>query len=146
MKKLVLILSLLLVGIGASAQKRFIFIYSAYINGNGHLSLYGELPNGIKSNYSGEDNENIALVLNKLYDLGYEIEHTITGSSSYSLVLSNADGSGSSNSVKTVRADDNEDVREVARYNLQGMPVSKKTKGIQIVVYSNYTTQTVIVE
>ena len=146
MKKLVLILSLLLVGISASAQKRYIFIYSSAIDGDGHLSLYGELPNGIKSYYSGEDNENIALVLNKLYDLGYEIEHTITGSSTYSLVLSNADGSGSSNSVKTVRADDNEDVREVARYNLQGMPVSKKTKGIQIVVYSNYTTQTVIVE
>lgn len=41
---------------------------------------------------------------------------------------------------------DNTEVKEVARYNLQGMPVDTTEKGIQIVVYSNYTTKTVIVE
>ena len=47
--------------------------------------------------------------------------------------------------IERVTADDQEAV-EVARYNLQGVPVDKDEKGIQIVVYSNYTTKTVIVE
>jgi hypothetical protein len=37
-------------------------------------------------------------------------------------------------------------VYEVARYNLQGMPVKETEKGIQIVVFSNYTTKTIIKE
>ena len=38
------------------------------------------------------------------------------------------------------------DMVEVARYNLSGRPCHPHEKGIQIVVYSNYTTKTVIVE
>lgn len=41
---------------------------------------------------------------------------------------------------------DDADVREVARYNLQGIPVGKNEKGVQIIVYSNYTTKTVVVD
>lgn len=47
--------------------------------------------------------------------------------------------------VESVR-DKGEPTREVARYNLQGLPVSATEKGIQIIVYDNYTTKTVIVE
>ena len=39
-----------------------------------------------------------------------------------------------------------DDVREVARYNLQGIACSPTEKGVQIVVFSDYTTKTVIVE
>ena len=42
--------------------------------------------------------------------------------------------------------DDDSKVYEVARYNLQGMPIKESEKGIQIVVYSNYTTKTIIKE
>lgn len=35
---------------------------------------------------------------------------------------------------------------EVGRYNLQGLPVKASEKGLQIIVYSNYTTKTVVVE
>mgnify|MGYP003307038838 CR=1 FL=1 len=42
--------------------------------------------------------------------------------------------------------DDADDIREIARYNLQGIPVTPSDKGIQIIVYSNYTTKTVVVE
>ena len=35
---------------------------------------------------------------------------------------------------------------EIARYNLQGIPVHERDKGIQIVIYSDYSTKTVIVE
>ena len=34
--------------------------------------------------------------------------------------------------------------REVARYDLQGLPVKADAKGIQIVVYDDYTTETVL--
>jgi hypothetical protein len=34
----------------------------------------------------------------------------------------------------------------VARYNLQGIPVKANEKGVQIIVYSNYTTKTIVVE
>ena len=47
--------------------------------------------------------------------------------------------------IEHIAVDDQEAV-EVARYNLQGVPVDKNEKGIQIVVYSNYTTKTIIVE
>ena len=35
---------------------------------------------------------------------------------------------------------------EKGRYNLQGLPISENEKGIQIIVYSNYTTKTIIKE
>ena len=54
--------------------------------------------------------------------------------------------SDSVNAIQRVQADPNEEVTEVARYNLQGMPIGKNEKGVQIVVYSNYTTKTIIVE
>ncbi len=41
---------------------------------------------------------------------------------------------------------DDEDVYEIARYNLQGVPIHKTEKGVHIIVYSNYTTKTVIIE
>ena len=44
--------------------------------------------------------------------------------------------------VRTVTIDD-EEVTEVARYNLQGVPVKRSDKGVQIIVYSNYTTKIV---
>ena len=39
---------------------------------------------------------------------------------------------------------DGEGKQEVARYDLQGLPVRPDAKGIQIVVYKDYTTKTVI--
>lgn len=59
--------------------------------------------------------------------------------------LSKNDSSNQSR-IESVQSDDNEDAYEVARYNLQGVSVSEKDKGIQIIVYSNYTTKTIIAE
>ena len=38
----------------------------------------------------------------------------------------------------------NEDNEEVARYNLAGRPCSPNEKGVQIIVYSDFTTKTII--
>ena len=40
----------------------------------------------------------------------------------------------------------NGEVEEVARYNLSGRPCKPYDKGVQIVVYSDFTTKTIIVE
>lgn len=39
---------------------------------------------------------------------------------------------------------DNHDAEEVARYNLSGRPCSPNEKGVQIIVYSDFSTRTVI--
>lgn len=56
-------------------------------------------------------------------------------------------GESAPSSVKNVKSkgDDN-DAKEVARYNLSGHPCSPNEKGIQIIVYSDFTTKTVIVD
>jgi hypothetical protein len=38
----------------------------------------------------------------------------------------------------------NDEAKEVARYNLSGQPCSPSEKGVQIIVYSDFTTKTVI--
>ncbi len=42
--------------------------------------------------------------------------------------------------------EDEQEVYKVARYNLQGQQINENEKGIQIIVYSDYTTKTVINE
>lgn len=56
-------------------------------------------------------------------------------------------GESSSSAVKALEAkakDNKEDVKEVARYNLSGRPCSPNEKGIQIIVYSDFSTRIVI--
>jgi hypothetical protein len=61
------------------------------------------------------------------------------------ILLSKPSGSSASYVPKIQEGDDSE-VFEIARYNLQGLPVNESEKGIQIIVYSNYTTKTIIVQ
>lgn len=51
-------------------------------------------------------------------------------------------------SVRSIESDrsHNNDVEEVGRYNLSGIPCSPKEKGVQIIVYSDFTTKTVIID
>ena len=54
-------------------------------------------------------------------------------------------GESSPSAVRGIEANGNSsDVEEVARYNLSGRPCSPNEKGIQIIVYSDFTTRTVI--
>lgn len=52
----------------------------------------------------------------------------------------------SSTSTRSIEADKSGDAKEVARYNLAGRPCNPNDKGVQIIVYSDYSTQTVIVD
>lgn len=57
-------------------------------------------------------------------------------------------GKNAPSSVRRIEANgsSNDKVKEVARYNLSGQPCSPNEKGIQIIVYSDFTTKTVILK
>ena len=55
-------------------------------------------------------------------------------------------GESTPSAVRGIEANTNgnEDIEEVARYNLSGRPCSPNEKGVQIIVYSDFTTKTII--
>ena len=54
----------------------------------------------------------------------------------------------STSAVRSIDADStrSEEAEEVARYNLTGRPCSPNDKGVQIIVYSDYSTKSIIVD
>lgn len=160
--RLLFTLFLMTLGTCAFAQKSYIYMYTA----SGHYStdyvyLYGAVPSHLKSKYSysdfGIDDSSkyatIGATLNLLGNEGFSVEHAndVYDHDSkmirHYFVLSKLGVSDNpSNVIQRVEADNDEDVTEVARYNLQGVPVDQNEKGLQIVVYSNYTTKTIIIE
>lgn len=150
MKKLLSFIFLLTVGTSAFAQKSYLNIVASDLNNSdgSYLYLTGDVPSDMKDYYNYKK---IGDILNQLSQKGFEVEFMSaigTGSTSNCKVnyLLSKKSPGSSNAIQRVQADPDEEVTEVARYNLQGMPIGKNEKGIQIVVYSNYTTKTIIVE
>lgn len=150
MKKLLVLLFLMILGTGAYAQKSYVTIYVENILTNYYNTqnfyLTGDIPSDMKKVYK---EEYIGNILNQLAEKGFEVEFmTGTSTSSYPHVMFLLSKKKNSNStaIQHISTDDDEEAREVARYNLQGIPVNKDERGIQIVVYSNYTTKTIIVE
>ena len=156
MKKFLILLFLMAIGTSAFARKSYINVYVRYNMNSSDgqtMTITGDIPNGIKSNYdSYSDKITIGQMLNMLSQEGYEVEF-MSGSgngegenfSKMNYLLSKNISSNEDDAITIVHSDDGE-AYEVARYNLQGMQVNENTKGIQIIVYSNYTTKTVIVE
>lgn len=101
---------------------------------------------------AGDDKTTIGDVINMLVKEGFVVEQmAVSGggsSTSYfqECVLLSRNSSNTPSAIQRVQTSPDNEVTEVARYNLQGIPVSKSEKGVQIVVYSNYTTKTIIVE
>lgn len=138
MKKLLLLLSLL-TSFGAMAQKKYIMLWGA----GSIIYVRGELPPGIDNSYS-PNKYSVCEILNMLASNGYEVEKMCSSEEiSFSFLLSKT--VDTSNAIQMTTTDD-EDVTEIARYNLQGIPVRKSEKGLQIIVYSNYTTKTVVIQ
>lgn len=148
MKKLLVLLFLMILGTGAYAQKSYVTIYveDLLVNYDKKQKFYltGDIPSDMKEVYTGEY---IGNILNQLAEKGFEVEF-MTGTSSYTRVMFLLSKKKNSNStaIQHISTNDEEEAHEVARYNLQGIPVNKDERGIQIVVYSNYTTKTIIVE
>ena len=151
MKRLVLCLLLAVAAIGAAwGQKTYINVVADHIYSSVYQEIYvtGDLPDGIKSHYDGYGSSamTVGVLLNLLAKEGFVVDQMSCSAEGEVVLLSRvALYPPDSDSIEHIAIDD-QDVHEVARYNLQGMPVDEHEKGIQIVVYSNYTTKTVIIE
>ena len=119
MKKFLFSLVMMLATIGtALGQKSYVNVVADHIYSSVYQEIYltGDVPAGIKTHYDGYGSN--AMTVGGILNL----------------------------LAKEGFAIDDQDVREVARYNLQGLPVDKDEKGVQIIVFSNFTTRTIIVE
>lgn len=149
MKK-ALLLMCAIVALSAAAQKSFITIFARNLNSSyQELRLNGKLPDGIKNAYYVMyDEMNLADIMTKLSEKGYAFEQMTTAASpstadTYSsgtvmVIMSKPTGSNPG-AIETITTDD--EAVEVARYNLQGQPITENTPGLHIIVYSNYTTR-----
>ena len=148
MKKLIVLWVLLLaVAHTAVGQRSYVNVVADHIYSSVYQEIYltGDVPAGIKTHYDsyGSEAMTVGQVLNLLAKEGYLVDQMSCSADGEVIVLSRI--ALYPDALERVTVDDQEAV-EVARYNLQGVPVDKDEKGIQIVVYSNYTTRTVIVE
>ncbi len=148
MKKLIFLLTLVLaMAHTAVAQRSYVNVVADHIYSSIYQEIYltGDVPAGIKTHYDsyGSEAMTVGQVLNLLSKEGFVVDQMSCSAEGEVIVLSRV--ALYPDAIEHVDVDDQEAV-EVARYNLQGVPVDKNEKGIQIVVYSNYTTKTVIVE
>ena len=149
MKKRLLVCFITLLGVTSAAlgQKNYLNVVADHIFSSIYQEIYltGDIPVGMKSHYDSYGNPmTVGVLLNMLSQEGFTVEQISCSSESEIILLSRPSTPGSDD-IEHIAIDD-QDVHEVARYNLQGQPVSKEEKGIQIVVYSNYTTKAVIIE
>ena len=134
----------------AMAQKSYVNVVADHIYSSIYQEIYltGDVPEGIKTHYDGYGSNamTVGAVLNLLAKEGFVVDQMSCSAEGEVILLSRVSlYPPDIDNVEHVTVDGEEAV-EVARYNLQGFPVSKDEKGVQIIVYSNYTTRTVIVE
>lgn len=104
------------------------------------------------ASYSGSNSDSnilIGSVLNELSANGFEMVFMNSyGNNAVCFVFSRDSSSPPTTVIQINQSNENEDeeVKEMARYNLQGLPVRSHEKGVQIIVYSNYTTRTIFVQ
>ena len=131
----------------AWGQKSYVNVVADHIYSSICQEIYltGDVPVGIKTHYDsyGSEAMTVGKVLNLLAKEGFVVEQMSCSAECEVILLSRL--ALDPEAVPHVTADDQEAV-EVARYNLQGLPVSEDEKGVQIIVYSNFTTKTIIVE
>ena len=131
----------------AWGQKSYVNVVADHIYSSIYQEIYltGDVPVGIKTHYDsyGSEAMTVGKVLNLLAKEGFVVEQMSCSAECEVILLSRL--ALDPEAVPHVIADDQEAV-EVARYNLQGLPVSEDEKGVQIIVYSNFTTKTIIVE
>ena len=127
-----------------STQSRtYLFLYSdipVY-----HIrKIYGDVPSSLSSDIqllSGKK------VIDRLSQIGYSVDFYVIVSKSERFVVLSMPNPETSSAIKNLQNDTKQnEVIEKARYNLNGLPVNEDEKGVQIIVYSNYTTKTIIVQ
>lgn len=157
MKRILSLLILCTTLLSAHAQKSYVTVFFGP-DTNESIKLSGAIPATMKNTYIpyyelGQYNVYLCIgeVLNELASHGFEVEKLSTTTCNEKvyttyLLSKNTVNPGTPTAIERQKTDSGEEAKEVARYNLQGLPVEATEKGLQIVVYSNYTTRTVIVE
>lgn len=157
MKRILSLLLLCPTLLSAHAQRSYVTVFFGP-DTNESIKLSGAIPTSMKDTYIpyydlGQYNVYLCIgkVLNQLADNGFVVDKLSTTTCNEKVyttyLLSKAAGeTGTPTAIQRQKADEAEEVTEVARYNLQGLPVEATEKGLQIIVYSNYTTKAVIVE
>lgn len=152
MKKVFLTALFLIVSVCSFAQKSYLQVFAEQkplflldYKDEWNIYLVGDKPSDMEDKYSyAKINE----ILDQLTGKGYTLEFvtSLSGATQRgvigTIVYILSKPSEETSAVRTVTIDD-EEVTEVARYNLQGVPVKRSDKGVQIIVYSNYTTKIV---
>ena len=133
--------------VAALGQKSYVNVVADHIYSSIYQEIYltGDVPAGIKTHYDGYGSNamTVGVLLNMLAEEGFSVEQMSCAAEGEVILLSRP--LSQPERVEHITLND-QDAVEVARYNLQGLPVEKDEKGVQIIVYSNYTTRTVIVE
>lgn len=141
MKRYLLFILFAVVSLVANAQKSYLFVRADVAENTLYtVRLSGDIPASMQKKYN---NKEIGEIMNEISSLGFDMDYCFGGSSIY--MIFSKGSSNQSSAIQKIEVD-NDDVREIARYNLQGVPVSENEKGLQIIVYSNYTTKTVVVQ
>lgn len=112
-------------------------------NSNKYTTLSGNVPSG-----NNWENISIDALLSELSKYSFQLDfHTFNQYVRDSFIeniqelfiLSKRD-TGSGSSVRNAKSYNNE-TKEIARYNIKGVAVDRNYKGVQIIVYSDYTTK-----
>ena len=160
MKKVILSALFFIVCVCSFAQKSYLHVFSEYSTGfsvsygTTSIHLIGDKPSDMEDKYSSA---NINEILEKLTGKGYTLDFVTNLSLTEKALIGNdvivgsivyilSKPSEEASAVRSVTIDNDEEVTEVARYNLQGLPVKRSDKGVQIIVYSNYTTKIVNIQ
>lgn len=156
MKRLFFLSCLLVCSLACWAQKQYVNIIATGKQAREGISLSGAIPAGMQDFYTSYYGNIVTLgdVINQLAEHGFVVEHMSSdcyapsgGEASFrEIVIMSKDASPEQGAIETVTADTDPTATEVARYNLQGQPVGKDERGVQIVVYSDFTARTVVVQ
>ncbi|MBR5728042.1 MAG: hypothetical protein IKX39_05265 [Muribaculaceae bacterium] len=155
MKKILLLLTAMFVfGLAAMAQKQYVNIIATGQSAREGISLSGAIPAGMQDYYTSYYGNIVTLgdVINELAQNGFVVERmssdcasTSNGMNYREIVIMSKASAPEEGALPTVSATD-PNATEIAHYNLQGLPVDANEKGVHIVVYSDYTARTVVVE
>lgn len=159
--KLLLLTSLLNFCICVYSQKKYVTVRATMAYSlDAPVMLSGDIPASMKNRYDNDDfvlsddgfgtNYCVGNVLNLLSKHGFIVEQMSTAAATspadilhMTFLLSKSEIISSNKLEENLH---NKATSIVARYNLQGVPVNENEKGVQIIVYSNYTIKTIVKE
>lgn len=156
MKRTILISLLLACSVACLAQKQYVNIIATGKQARDVISLSGAIPAGMQDFYTSYYGNIVTLgdIINQLANQGFVIEHLSSdcyapgnGEASFReiVIMSRYAVTPEEGAIQTVLPTD-PNATEIAHYNLQGLPVDANEKGVHIVVYSDYTARTVVVQ